>query len=372
MKNIFSKVLIILSLLICQQANAQIRKYANEFLNIGVGSRGLAMGGAQAASTSDASAAFWNPAGLAKIKDNAQIMYMHNFYFNGIGSFDYLGFASPSKSKKGLVLGVNFVRFAIDNIPNTLFLYDGDNKPNFNNITSFSSADYAMLISLAKTKQLKNSATLNYGVTAKVIHRSVGSFAKAWGFGADLGLQYAKKRFTLGVAVKDLTTTLTSWTFNFNEKEKEQLYLTNNKIPISSTEITVPRLVLAANYKIPVGKTSSLAAEINADFTFDGQRNVAISSAALNVDPKIGLEYSIKNTLKLRGGIFNFQKAYVNGDSTNKLTKWIYQPGAGIGFVLQNVNIDYAISNLANQDSPLFSHVITLRLELNKKFKSKK
>ena len=34
-------------------ASAQFRKYSNEFLNIGAGARGLAMGGAQVASAED-------------------------------------------------------------------------------------------------------------------------------------------------------------------------------------------------------------------------------------------------------------------------------------------------------------------------------
>ena len=48
---------------------SQFRKYSNEFLNIGAGARGLAMGGAQVASANDATAGYWNPAGLTGVKD---------------------------------------------------------------------------------------------------------------------------------------------------------------------------------------------------------------------------------------------------------------------------------------------------------------
>ena len=48
---------------------AQWRKYSNEFLNIGAGARGLAMGGAQVASVKDGTAGYWNPAGLADVKN---------------------------------------------------------------------------------------------------------------------------------------------------------------------------------------------------------------------------------------------------------------------------------------------------------------
>ena len=39
---------------------AQFRKYSNEFLNIGAGAKGLAMGGTQVATVADATAGYWN------------------------------------------------------------------------------------------------------------------------------------------------------------------------------------------------------------------------------------------------------------------------------------------------------------------------
>ena len=46
-------------------ATAQFTAYSNEFLNIGAGARGMAMGDAQVASVSDGTAGYWNPAALA-------------------------------------------------------------------------------------------------------------------------------------------------------------------------------------------------------------------------------------------------------------------------------------------------------------------
>ncbi|MBO9572986.1 MAG: hypothetical protein J7497_12395, partial [Chitinophagaceae bacterium] len=69
--------------------NAQFRKYSNEFLNIGAGARGLAMGSAQVASVNDGSSGYWNPAGLVNVKDNPQLSIMHAEYFAGIGKYDY-------------------------------------------------------------------------------------------------------------------------------------------------------------------------------------------------------------------------------------------------------------------------------------------
>ena len=66
-----NKALRVVVFLVCVTAGnlfAQAPKYSNEFLAVGVGARALAMGGAQVATVSDATATFWNPAGLAYIK----------------------------------------------------------------------------------------------------------------------------------------------------------------------------------------------------------------------------------------------------------------------------------------------------------------
>src|SRR3978361_900753 len=78
----------------------QFRKYSNEFLNIGAGARGLAMGSAQVASVDDATAGYWNPAGLAGVKDNPNINLMHAEYFAGIGKYDYGSIALPIQDNK--------------------------------------------------------------------------------------------------------------------------------------------------------------------------------------------------------------------------------------------------------------------------------
>lgn len=347
-------------------SKAQFRKYSNEFLNIGAGARGISMGGAQAASVADGTAGYWNPAGLVNVK-NTQINLMHSEYFAGIGKYDFANAAIPTTNSKRTI-GATALRFAVDDIMNTLFLVEPDGTINYNNIRPFSSADYAFLLSYAQQLgQATESKAVNFGVNAKVIHRSVGSFAKAWGFGLDAGLQIFKDRWRFGIVGKDITTTFNTWSFSFTDKEKEALYLTKNDIPVKSTEMTSPRLLLGIGRQFPLGKSSSLLAETNFDVTFDGKRNTAISSDPISVDPKLGLEYGYKDVFFVRGGINNFQKALADGDTLNQKKVWIYQPSAGAGFRVGPVVIDYAFANLANQSNPLFTHVISLRANLGKR-----
>ena len=358
--------------LISVAATAQFRKYSNEFLNIGAGARGLAMGSAQVASVSDGTAGYWNPAGLVGVKNDPQINLMHAEYFAGIGKYDYASVAFPGANNKR-TFAVTGLRFAVDDIMNTLFLVEPDGSINYNNIQSFSSADYAFLLSFAQKLKDTEKRKVQFGVNAKVIHRNVGSFAKAWGFGIDAGLQIHEGKWRFGLTGRDITTTFNSWSFTFTERVKEALYLTNNEIPVKSTEMTAPRLVLGAAREFTIGKKSSLLAEANLDLTFDGQRNTLISADPISADPKLGLELNVSNVFFLRAGINNFQRALADGDTLNQKKVWIYQPSAGAGFKIQNVTIDYAFTNLANQSNPLFTHVFSLRLDMvESKSKNKK
>jgi hypothetical protein len=361
------------TILLSISTTAQFRKYSNEFLNIGAGGRGLAMGGAQIASVNDGTAGYWNPAGLVGVKDNAQINLMHAEYFAGIGKYDYVSIAFPATNKKR-TFAITGLRFAVDDIMNTLFLVEPDGTINYNNIQSFSSADYAFLFSYAQKWKESSKRNIQFGMNAKVIHRSVGKFARAWGFGIDAGVQIIQNKWRFGITGRDITTTFNAWSFNFTEREKEVLYLTNNEIPVKSTEMTAPRLVLGVARDFRLGKKTSLMAEANVDLTFDGKRNTIVSADPVSADPKLGLELNVNNIFFLRAGINNFQRALADGDTLNQKRVWIYQPSAGAGFKIQNVAIDYAFTNLANQSNPLFTHVFSLRLDMvsDKKNKNKK
>jgi hypothetical protein len=357
------RALVVLTFLVSSGASAQFRKYSNEFLNIGAGARGLAMGSSQVASVKDGTAGYWNPAGLAGVEDYGNVNVMHAEYFAGIGKYDYASIALPLSGNKRTV-AITGLRFAVDDIMNTLFLVEPDGSINYNNIQAFSSADYGFLLSYGQKLKETENKKVNFGVNAKVIHRSVGKFAKAWGFGLDAGLQIETGKWKLGFAGRDITTTFNAWSFNFTEREKQVLYLTNNEIPVKSTEMTAPRLVVGAARDFKLGKKMSLLAEANFDLTFDGKRNTLVSADPVSIDPKLGLELNMNSVFFLRAGINNFQRALADGDTLNQKKVWIYQPSAGAGFRIQNVQIDYAFTNLANQSNPLFTHVFSLQFDL--------
>lgn len=359
----YTKIYLLILLILPFSGFSQFRKYANEFLNIGAGARGLAMGGAQVASAKDATAGYWNPAGLTGVKDHPNVGLMHAEYFSGIAKYDYLSVALPIQDNKR-TLGISVLRFAVDEIPNTFDLVEPDGSIDYNKIKTFSVADWAALLSFAQNIKTTENRNISFGVNAKVIYRKVGSFATAWGFGLDAGIQVQGKKSHFGIVARDITTTFTAWSFKFTDREKEVLYLTKNDIPVKSSELTAPRVIIGGGYDFKISNSLSLMAEANLDVTFDGKRNTVYSGNTISIDPRVGLEANIKDVFFVRAGIANFQKAFQDGDSTNQKKVWIYQPSAGAGFKIRNIMIDYAFTNLANQSNPLYTHIFSLRFNL--------
>lgn len=342
------------------------QKYSNEFLSIGIGARAQGMGNSVVASIDDVNAGYWNPAGLAAMdaEKGLQIGAMHSEWFAGVGKFDYLGMTLPFGSSNRRI-GLSVVRFGIDDIPNTLSLFAADGTVNYDNIVSFSAADYAFLGSYAQRLTSKENRELNVGGNVKIVRRVIGTFASSWGFGLDLGAQYRIGKLKIGATARDITTTFNAWHVTFTEKEKDVLESSGNELPdINSIETTKPQLLLGAAYSFQYKKLK-FSPEINLLATTDGKRNTLVSADPISLDPSAGIEVGYNDFLFLRAGISQFQKEQ-NFDGSDYLTS---RPALGIGLQLYSLRIDYAYTNLGDSQNR-YSHVISLQLDLKPKKKT--
>jgi hypothetical protein len=334
-------------------SQAQVRKFSNEFLNIGVGAAALGQSNAVVATVNDLTSSYWNPAGLNGIGTQAQIGVQHAEYFASIAKYDYFGFAKridPNSS-----IGISLIRFGVDDILDTSELLDNQGNVDYDRINKFNAADYALLLSYARNNIVKD---LDLGVTTKLIYRNIGSFASAIGFGFDLGAQYQLKKWRLGAVLKDVTSTFNAW--QVNTAQLDAVFdSTGNVAPSEGLELTLPSLIVGVAREVSLSNDLSLKGEFNFRTYFDGQRNEILSLGFASVDPNLGFEIAFKSWAFLRLGIGNFQK-----DQNFEGDKIGFQPNAGLGFAYNNFFIDYAFTDIGDQSVALYSHVFSLKYQL--------
>ncbi len=350
-KYIFSTSVFIL---IAYISNAQLRKYSNEFLNLGAGAAFAGMGNAGVGHIDDAGAGYWNPAGLIKMKGKFQLSLMHSPYFSGIANFDYGSIAK--KIDENNAIGLSVIRFGIDNIPNTLDLKDASGQINYNRIKTFSVADYAVLLSYAR--QISENSAL--GGNAKIIRRTIGSFASAWGFGIDFGYQKKIQDWEFGLVGRDITFTFTGWKMTLSDADKNNLLKAGNQIPVSSLEVTSPRIIGGVSRKFDLNENMTLRGSLDMHITVDGKRNTLIKTNAFSAAPQLGFECGYKKLVFLRLGATNFQHQKTI-DQKSILT---LQPTIGAGIKLKALVIDYAFTDIGNVSAAQYSHIFSLKFTI--------
>jgi hypothetical protein len=349
-KRIFT--LLLLSGIVATASAQSIRKYSNEFLKIGVGARAAAMGNAMTGIVDDVTSGYWNPAGLGLAPNAPEVALMHSEYFAGIAKYDYVGFSMPIGGNRRF--GASVIRLGVDDIPNTLNLVDPNGNIDFGAVETFSVADLGVLLSVAQKVDVLGG--LDVGANFKVVNRSVGKFANAWGFGLDVGARLDKGPLQLGLMIQDVTSTFNAWSFN-TETFEETFVETGNVIPENSLEITLPSVHMGAGYTFLEDRAVEVLVSLDNDLHFDGKRNVIANLGPVSIDPHMGMEVGYKRIAYLRGGFKNLQQVI------NAKGKEVYSvfPSVGAGIRLKNFNIDYSLSNVGNFSTTLYSHVFSLK-----------
>lgn len=313
---------------------AAIDKYAAEFLKIPVGARALGMGSAFVALADDATAVYWNPAGLV-FGTQRQVWAEHAEQFGDIVNHDFISFRQPLAETGGghpQSVGFGFLRSAVDDIvirdmpvedlePQTPENPDGhfvDTNGNGvwdwrserlvpENIPSRidSEAEMAILISYARAL----GSTFALGGTAKIVRQSLPGNSSL-GIGADLGLMYfPNTAFSAGLRVSDVTTTVLAW-------------------DSGRRETVAPSVALGAQYtrEVPALRGMITVAG-DMDWSFDNRKTasgVSFGETVLGADFHGGIEYWYSRVLALRFGA-----------TTDAI-------GGGAGFRYRGFGVDYA------------------------------
>jgi hypothetical protein len=274
-----------------------------EFLKIGVGGRASAMGEAFVAVANDASALYWNPAGLVQFKDD-QLLFSHNMWVVDI-NHDFIGAVYHLDETNAF--GVSFTSLSMQDMPVTT-----EFQP-FGNGNYFSFGDIAVAVTYSR----KMTEQFSFGGTVRYIEETLDKL-KMRGVMVDLGTYYwtglGTTRFAVAVS-------------NFgNQLSPDGEVVLIGKRRNSQWQAFSPPTVFRIGFAFEPyeNEFNKVTASIQLNHPNDNSENVST-----------GVEYSWNNTFYLRGG-YKF-----NVDEQN------YSFGAGvyIPVSIANVTVDYAYSN---------------------------
>jgi len=320
----------------CSVRAQTVAKYAGEFMTIGVGGRALGLGGSYVALASDASAGYWNPGALARI-DYPEAILMHDERFGSLVNYDFASIALPYGEDASL--GLSILRLGVDGIPDTRKawidsnsngLFDYGDRLDYDKITYFNAADWALYFTYAK----RASANLLYGANIKLIRRDLAE-QSATGIGFDVGVLYSPApNLYLGANAQDITTTLVAWSTGRNE-------------------LISPTLKIGSTYLMDLFG-GRFAPTVDVDMRFENRQFASIAHLGpVSFDPHVGLEFDYKSTAALRVGYSDLKQITL---------------GAGVHFRM--LDVDYSFAKFSSDDNLGNTHRISLRFVLeNERFK---
>tara|TARA_Y100000588_G_C14126442_1_gene869624 strand:- start:244 stop:1254 length:1011 start_codon:yes stop_codon:yes gene_type:complete len=189
MKKILIKsMLIVYTGLSCMYAVDKTGTTAAKFLSIGVGSKAVAMGGAFTSIADDATAMYWNPAGLSYF-NTGELYFNHADWIADI-SFDYFGFSIPIRP--GHAVGINITSVTMGEMEVTRY-------GNENTGETFKASDYAAGI----TYSMNLTDRFSIGINSKYIQQTIAS-SNAKGVAIDIGTLFETPfGFRLGTTISN-------------------------------------------------------------------------------------------------------------------------------------------------------------------------
>ena len=278
MRRILNFQLLIAIAILFHSANASASgKYAGAFLMNPVGARSAAMGCSYTAIAGDASAVYWNPAGLVRLPF-IQVTAMHSERFAGMINHDF--FAASFSMKGDKKIGIGYLRLGIDGIPMTRLLntsepLSAENRPYVEKYLS--DEESAFFLSYARPL----NSWFHAGLNIKVLNKKMG-FEEAWGLGFDVGaIYFPTSRLQIGALLADGTSTILAWRGGVREIIRPQLKLgAAYAIPFPFTRISLLSSAEMVNYSWndPAASlhTRFWSSDFNTGFELDYRSKIAL------------------------------------------------------------------------------------------------
>ncbi len=189
----------IIAAILLAPVGSRAAKYAGDAFSLGAGARGLALGGAVVAGPFDATAPYWNPAGMNRL-DRRSIVAMHAETFGSLLNHDFVGYVDARPRPNGTIRSFGFYGYYLGGGGIKITQLNEFDRPYV--VAEESHADVLLGAALAGRIQDR----IDFGLTAKIIYRDIGT-ESGYGLTLDAGALYDPFPWaTLGLAVTDITT----------------------------------------------------------------------------------------------------------------------------------------------------------------------
>ncbi len=257
---------------------------AAAFLQIGVGARAMAMGNAGTTLARDATALYWNPAGVALLSSQATVTFDHTDWLVDT-KLDYVGMAFRVPGVGAL--GLSVLAFdAVDEQPvRTILQPEGTGE-------FYSASDMMMGLTYAASLTDRFSA----GITGKYIRETLWN-ESARAFAIDLGILYQTKLegFVLAASILNFGGNMRLEGRDLRRAfDDDPKNFSNNQLNVNldTDQFSIP-LTFRFGFGYETRITDYHRITLAADLT-----NPSDNSESVN----LGFEYTFGNTLSLRGG----------------------------------------------------------------------
>ena len=293
---------------------------AFQFLKIGVGARGVAMGESFVAVANDASALFWNPAGLAGSGQN-QVIASHAEYLVDI-SHEFLGVSYHIGENDAV--GISFSSLHMKDMEITTEL-----QP-FGTGRYFSFGD----IGIGLTYSKKMTDQFSFGATIRYVEETL-NVLKMRSVMVDLGTLY-----WTGLGSTRFAVTISN--FGSDVQPKGSVTPTNGVTVSSFQSFSLPTVFkLGVAMEALENDDSRLTTSLQLNHPNDNSEHF-----------RVGLEYAFKNTLFLRGGIKRTIGQRLFGRDETSPEDFTLGAGFAVDLAeLSRVNADYAFARFGDLGS---------------------